>query len=222
MNDKLIDISEIIKNFDKDGYLVSENFLNKKECDELLRRMLIDWGKENRSSIHGKDFRIHSPIKANLFTRSIIDRIVKDNKCLLKNFFKDEVPWLVEFSSICVFPNAKRQPIHRDQQFFNKKLITFFINLFDVKDAHGPLAVIKGGHKVTNEKDFSSNELAKLTINEGSYILMNSLLPHAGCENTSKCSIRPVFYFSIGDPNLDGPEYSISEDLWKKVKFDLD
>ena len=222
MNDKPIDIEKRIETFEKNGYFVSEKFLNKDECNELLRRMLIDWGKEKRSSIHKKDFRIHSPIKLNTFTQSLVDKFVKENKILLKNFFENDIAWLCELSSICVFPNAKRQPIHRDQGSFDKKLISIFINLFDVEENIGPLAVNEGGHKIFNDEDVDINNMIKLTNKAGSYVMMNSLLPHAGFENTSQSSIRPVFYFSIGDPNLIGPEYSISSELIKKIKFNLD
>lgn len=221
MKKKSIDIDHRIKLFKKKGYLVSENFLNNKECDELLRQMLIDWGKGVRSSIHKKDFRIHCPMRHNTFTKSIIDKFVKENKLLLKNFFEDEIAWLCELSSICVFPNAQRQPIHRDQNYFDKKLITCFINLFDINENVGPLAVCEGGHKILDDKDVDINNMTKLLIKRGSYVLINSLIPHAGYENTSKSSIRPVFYFSIGDPDLNGPEYSIKDELIKKIKLDL-
>lgn len=221
MNNKSIDIKQEIQFFERNGYYVSENFLNSDECKELLRRMLIDWRKGIRSNIHRNDFRIHCPIKDNSFTRSIIDRFIKENKLLLRNFFEDEIVWLCELSSICVFPNAKRQPIHRDQGTFGKKLITCFINLFDVNENIGPLAVYEGGHKIINDQDVDINNMKKLLIKAGSCVIMDSLTPHAGYENISKDSIRPVFYFSIGDPDLEGPVYSISDDLVKKIKFDL-
>lgn len=226
MNNKSINIKERINFFEKNGYCISENFLNSEECKELLRRMLINWNNGNQSYIHSSPFRIHCPIKDNLFTRSIIKRFIKENKLLLKNFFEDDIFWLCELSSICVFPNANRQVIHRDQSTHDKKLITCFINLFDVDENLGPLAVYEGGHKNINEKDMDLNNMdlnnmTKLLIKAGSCVIMDSRLPHAGYENTSKNSIRPVFYFSIGDPNLYGPVYSMTDDLKKKIKFNI-
>ena len=221
MNNKSIYINQRIEFFERNGYCVSEKFLNNDECKELLNRMLINWSNGNHSFIHSSKFRIHCPINDNLFTRSIIEKFIKENKLLLKNFFEDDIVWLCELSSICVFPNAKRQSIHRDHVNFGKKLISCFIYLFDVDENIGPLAVYEGGHKIINEQDMDFNNMTKLLIKAGSCVMMDSLLPHAGFENTSKNSIRPVLYFSIGDPDIEGPVYSIPDDLKKRIKFDL-
>ena len=191
-------------NFFDDGYAVEENILTKEECQDLFKQILYDWQTvDSFSQIHASDFRIHSPVQLTDLTKSIIQKVVDRYKNLLSEFFDDEDPWLVELSSICVFPNAKSQHLHRDQSDTKGKLITFFINLLDVKDNTGPLLI---GDNL-------------MCLPQGSCVVMNSLTEHAGSSNTSHSNIRPVFYFSIGDPDLDGPTYSIAPIYHKKIKF---
>lgn len=186
------------------GYLVEESLLTKEECDSLFKQILYDWQiTKSFDYIHESDFRIHCPVQLTDLTKSVIKKVVEKYKPVLKDFFSDVDPWLSELSSICVFPNAKEQHIHRDHSIENGKLVTFFINLLNVEDNAGPL-IIKNN---------------PMCLPQGSCVLMDSLTKHAGGSNTSHSNIRPVFYFSIGDPDLDGPTYSIDPKYYKKFKL---
>ncbi len=210
-----------MKDFFNDGYLVSEKFLSKEECYKLFQQMISDWKSvSDYSYVHEENFRIHSPMQMNEFVMSIIKKITFQHLDLLKTFFDGEDAWLAELSSICVFPNAKSQHIHRDQSNPKGKLLTFFVNIFDISDDCGPLVVAPGYHK--NEKEeVNYDDVVKLSVPAGSYIIMNSLLPHAGSANTTSSNIRPVFYFSIGSLDLKGSTYSISQNYWEKIKFEF-
>ena len=193
-----------MSDFFNNGYTVTKSILTKNECNDLFKQILCDWQTGNLFSyIHESDFRIHSPVQITDLTKSIVQKVVECHRHILKDFFDDIDPWLVELSSICVFPNAEQQPIHKDQSDVNGKLVTFFINLLDIEDNFGPLLI----------------DNCPMSLPQGSCVLMNSLTEHAGGSNTSHSNIRPVFYFSIGDPDLSGPTYSIAPIYRKKVRF---
>ena len=189
--------------FDK-GYSITKNILTEEECISLFKQILYDWQTgDSFSNIHSSDFRIHCPVQITDLTKTIVQRVVETHKDILKDFFDDVDPWLVELSSICVFPNAESQHLHRDQSDPDGKLVTFFINLLDVEDNIGPLLI---GN-------------TPMSLPQGSCVMMNSLTEHAGDSNSTHSNVRPVFYFSIGDPDLVGPTYSIASIYKKKVRF---
>ena len=131
---------------------------------------------------------------------------------LIHSFLLDDDPWLVEIGSICVFPGAKQQHLHRDHADPQRKLLTCFLNLMDVDEETGPLFLLPG-HQLGAQSDppaISADQRpagVTMILPAGSSVLMDGSLPHCGLANTSCHSIRPVFYFSLGDSSIQGPTY---------------
>ena len=203
-------------NFIEDGYVTRRKVITSDECQKLLSYMISDWGKRDFNYIHGSDCRLHSSLKMTSFTVSMMRKVLLSYRDILNKFLDDR--WLVEFSSICTFPGAVSQQVHRDQSV-DGKLVTIFVNLTDVDRRCGPLKVIPRTHYSTDfNYDESSSRL--MTLSRGSSVMMDSRLLHSGTANTSHSKIRPVFYFSFGAADLKGPVYSIKSSYWKKYKLD--
>ena len=134
--------------------------------------------------------------------------------------------YLAEFSSICVFPGAKPQQLHQDQNHLDRKLVSIFVNLFDIDEQCAPLVVAPGSHKIESKqienlgKQINNKPPQKMILPPGSSVLMDSRLHHAGTENTTMNSIRPVFYFSFGEIDIHGPTYSILPEYHQKYTLD--
>ncbi|KZR69416.1 Phytanoyl-CoA dioxygenase (PhyH) [Prochlorococcus marinus str. MIT 1313] len=151
---------------------------------------------------------------------------LKSYKPVLDEFLAEEhMQWLVEFSSICAFPGAKGQQLHRDMSIQDKRLVTIFINLLDVDEKSGPLLVISGSQNYTWE-DYSSSprylaleDFRVMTLPRGSSVLMDSRVLHSGTANTSLDCMRPVFYFSFGEKDINGPTYSIRKEYSGRYKL---
>lgn len=199
--------------FLRDGYVVQHKLLAKDQCDGLMAQILSDWRIPERSCyVHQKKFRIHAASEWNELTRSAVRTICKQFSGLIHSFLLENDPWLVELASISVFPGAKQQHLHRDHDDPRRKILTCFLNLMDIDDNGGPLFLVPGYQHgaQSNLKLIMSGQRpagVKMILPAGSCVLMDGSLPHCGLANTSRHSIRPVFYFSLGDPSIDGPTY---------------
>ena len=107
----------------------------------------------------------------------------------------------------------------------DKRLVTIFINLLDVDEKSGPLLVISGSQNYTWE-DYSSSprhlaleDFRVMTLPRGSSVLMDSRVLHSGTANTSLDCMRPVFYFSFGEKDINGPTYSIRKEYSGRYKL---
>lgn len=199
--------------FQRDGYVVQRRLLSEDDCDGLMAQVLSDWRVPERSLyVHKKKFRIHATSEWNELTRCAVKKTYQRFSRLIHLFIQDDDPWLVELGSICVFPGAKQQHLHRDHADPQRKLLMCFLNLMEVDEECGPLSVWPGYQlgAQSNPRPITSDRQpagVKMILPAGSCVLMDGSLPHCGLANTSSHSIRPVFYFSLGDPSIQGPTY---------------
>ncbi len=213
--------------FDKDGYLVKEKVIQPPVCQGVFGQILESWKQEKFDYIHSANMRIHAPLELSETTTWVMKNILKEYLPVLDTFLPEEkMRYLAEFSSICVFPGAKPQKLHPDQHHQDRKLVTIFVNLFEVGEQCGPLIVVPHSHKIKSkeikdsEKQVINRPSQKMILPPGSSVLMDSRLVHAGTENTAMNSIRPVFYFSFGEIDIDGPTYSILPEYRQKYTLD--
>ena len=213
--------------FDTDGYLVKEKVIQPPVCQAVFGQILESWKQKKLDYIHSANMRIHAPLEFSETTTWVMKNILKEYLPVLNNFLPEEkMRYLAEFSSICVFPGAKPQKLHPDQNHQDRKLITIFVNLFEVGEQCGPLIVVPHSHKSWNTQVEENGSLSskkrelKMILPSGSSVLMDSRLVHAGTENTTINSIRPVFYFSFGEIDIKGPTYSILPEYRQKYTLD--
>lgn len=209
------DLSDLSLKFLRDGYVVQRRLLSETDCDGLMAQVLSDWRvPEKNLYVHKKKFRIHAASVWNELTRCAVKKTYHQFSSLIHSFLLNDDPWLIELGSICVFPGAKQQHLHRDHADPQRKILNCFLNLFDVDDKSGPLFLLPRYQHVaqSNLRPTTTDQRpvgVKMTLPAGSCVLVDAFLPHCGLANTSSHSIRPVFYFSLGDPSIDGPTYSI-------------
>ncbi|GEM_PF-115542 len=212
--------------FDTDGYLVKEKVIQPPVCQAVFGQILESWKQGTFDYIHRADMRIHTPLELSETTTWVMKNILKEYLPVLNTFLPEhKMRYLVEFSSICVFPGAKAQELHPDQNHQYRKLVTIFVNLFEVGEQCGALIVVPQTHKNQSKQIKDSqkqviNKPQKMILPPGSSVLMDSRLVHAGTENTTMNSIRPVFYFSFGEIDIEGPTYSILPDYRQKYTLD--
>lgn len=210
-----IDGDNLSLKFLRDGYVVQRRLLSEDDCFDLFAQVLSDWRISERNLyVHKKKFRIHAASEWNQLTRSVVKKTYQKFSQLIHSIFLDDDPWLAELGSICVFPGAKKQHLHRDHADPQGKILTCFLNLTDVVEETGPLFLVPGHQLGTqsNSHPIKTGERppgAKMTLPAGSCVLMDGSLPHCGLANTSCHSIRPVFYFSLGAAFVEGPTYGI-------------
>ncbi|MEM7554363.1 MAG: TIGR02466 family protein [Cyanobacteria bacterium P01_A01_bin.84] len=213
--------------FETDGFLVKERAIAPTVCQAVFGQILESWKQGVFDYIHRTNMRIHTPLKFSETTTWVMKAILKEYLPILNSFLPEhKMRYLAEFSSICVFPGAKPQKLHPDQHHQHRKLVTIFVNLLEVGEQCGPLIVVPHSHKLektpvkNREKQVINKPSQKMILPPGSSILMDSRLVHAGGENTTANSIRPVFYFSFGEIDIDGPTYSLLPEYRQKYTLD--
>lgn len=202
---------KLITKFEQDGYVVVEEILHPERCAELLKFIISSFGTTSQDFIIASDYRLHTPLELNPLTMDSMQQIVKPAHLLLSHFLTEK-QCLAELSSITVFPNAAAQNLHPDERNVGKYLVSIFVNLAPTSSESGALLIVPGSHH-TPGKDYPPEAAIPVEVPAGSAVFMNSKTTHAGGGNCSVDRIRPVFYFSLGDPDLKGPTYSIREDV---------
>ena len=197
--------------FEDRGYVVAPSLFSEETCTDLLQYIIASFHRTKSDYIIEPNSRVHSPLELTSLTQDAVTQAVEPNYNTLETFLSGSQR-LVELSSITVFPYAKAQRIHPDEQNLGKHLISVFINLAPTTKASGALRIIPGSHK-DPDRNFRSVASEVLELPLGSAVYMNSKTWHGGGANQTSDRIRPVFYFSFGEPGLDGPTYSILPDV---------
>ncbi|ACK66199.1 Phytanoyl-CoA dioxygenase [Rippkaea orientalis PCC 8801] len=200
--------------FDTDGFFVIEKALSEAHCAELLQFIIASFNTTQPDFIIQPDFRIHCPLPVTPLIKTTISTIIKPAYGILDDFLRGSQR-LVELSSITVFPHAKGQRIHPDERNEGKYLVSVFVNLAPTTAEAGALRIIPGSHQDLN-RNFSQEDPDILELPIGSAVFMNSKTWHGGGSNTTLDRVRPVFYFSFGEPKLKGPTYSILKEVDKQ------
>lgn len=201
---------------DQKGFFVIEQALSPELCSELLGYIIASFAKTKPDFILEPNFRAHTPLELIPLTSTAITQVVQQGYPSLDRFLSG-AQRLVECSSITVFPHAKAQNIHPDEQNSGKNLISVFVNLAPTTQASGALRIIPGSHKhLSDLAPKGSPDILELPL--GSAVFMNSKTWHGGGANRTVDTIRPVFYFSFGEPYLKGPTYSILPEVFDLVK----
>ena len=225
----LIFYDDKVNRFLKDGYLQSKKVFTDKECNNLLASMINDWLINEHTEVRNPRCRVHCPMTLNTFTISILRKIVSVYRDVLKEYLDKNSQWLVEFSSLCPFPGAESQKVHPDVTInsgsdhtlisCDKKIVTIFVNLFNVNKKDGPLEVFPGSHThpdICNFKKGNKPRSRLMTGPAGSSVLMDGRIWHRGTGVAWDGNFRPVFYASFGSEDLWGPVYSIQSSYHKK------
>lgn len=200
----------------KYGYFVIEKVIPEATCKALLGHVISSFPQSQTDFIIKPDFRMHVPLSLTPLVGQSIEKILSPAATVVSEFLSGSQK-LVELSSITVFPHAQAQNIHPDEQNKNKQLLSVFVNLVPTTQASGALHIVPGSH-LNYKKDHSKEIDQVLELPMGSAVFMNSKTWHGGGANQTVDRIRPIFYFSFGEPNLPGPTYSIRPDVRKLEK----
>jgi hypothetical protein len=198
--------------FERQGYITLESLLPADACAGLFKQVLQSHHDSIRSYVLAGSLRAHCPLRLSPLVKRVLRSVIESRydviaQCLHRH------KWLVELSSITVFPGAACQPIHVDEEDPDKAIVTVFINLFATEERVGPLCVFPGSHRRPPEAGAAPRTLL---LPPGSAVIMNSKVWHAGTENISADRIRPVVYFSFGDDDIAGPTYSLRSEYRRK------
>ena len=206
-----------LEEFEKNGYFIVQEALSESDCDSLLAEVIESFHSSTPSAIKEPRYRRHSPMPLSAQVSEAITTTVEHGHDPLSSFLRND-QLLVELSSITVFPNAKAQPLHRDEANRGHYLVSVFINLAATSKGVGALQVMPGSHDM---EQGGAGEAISLELPKGSAVFMNSKLLHAGGANTSNDQIRSVFYFSMGELDLYGSTYSIRDEV-AQARMSLD
>lgn len=195
--------------FERDGYVVIPEILSSAHCAELLREILEATRVQPPTVIKEPKFRSHIPLPMTAVVSDAVALCVEHAHSILSPFLKNEQE-LVELSSITVYPNAEEQQLHRDEANDGHYLASVFINLAETEAIAGALLVVPGSHHL---EEGGSGETIAIEVPQGSAVVMNSKLLHAGGGNRTLDRMRSVFYFTMGERGLYGPPYSILNEV---------
>jgi len=206
--------------------MATQSVIPAGDCEIVFNEMKNFWADSKGNYIYSPELRFHVPMVMTETNVKVMKSALKNFKHILDKFLLEEhMQWLVEFSSICVFPGAKGQQLHRDMSTQDKRLITIFINLLDVDEKSGPLLVIAGSQNYsweeypTSPRFLALEDYRVMALPQGSSVLMDSRVLHSGTANTSLNCMRPVFYFSFGEKDIKGPTYSMRTEYLGKYKL---
>lgn len=201
---------------DQNGFFVIEQAIAPDLCTELLGYVIHSFARTQSDFILEANFRAHTPLALTPLVSGAMTQVVQQGYASLDRFLAG-AQRLVECSSITVFPYAKAQSIHPDEQNIGKNLISVFVNLAPTTQESGALRIIPGSHRrVRNAPPNVTPDVLELPL--GSAVFMNSKTWHGGGANQTTDKIRPVFYFSFGEPHLEGPTYSILPEVFDLAK----
>tara|TARA_R110002096_G_scaffold361075_2_gene554095 strand:- start:9941 stop:10882 length:942 start_codon:yes stop_codon:yes gene_type:complete len=195
--------------FERDGYVVIPEVLSSAHCADLLRETIACFHSSTPTVIKEPSFRRHTPLPLSQAVSDALTLSIEHAHPVLSPFLK-KTQELVELSSITVFPNAAEQPLHRDEANEGHYLASVFLNLAKTSEEVGALHLVPGSHDL---HEGGSGAPIAIEVPQGSAVIMNSKLLHYGGANQSADRIRSVVYFSVGEPNLYGPPYSILEEV---------
>ena len=130
---------------DEKGFFVIEKALSPELCSELLGYVIASFSKTRPDFVLEPSFRIHTPLELTSLTSKVITQVVQKGYSGVDRFLSGSQR-LVECSSITVFPHAKAQKIHPDEQNPGKNLISVFVNLAPTTQTSGALRIIPGSH----------------------------------------------------------------------------
>ena len=215
-----LDIYSDYNKFLDDGFIVKPSFFDSDLCNALMLETINSWNSI-RSDIKSPNYRIHSPLLLSDISLVALRKVTSHFFSLLDQFLSTSND-LVELSSICSFPGAASQELHRDHSTYGKRLITIFANLFDTDISSGALHVCPGSHKLPFDdpaSNFDHLEKQPIVFPAGSLCIMNGSLVHCGGANSSNNKIRPVWYCTFGDSDIFGPAYSIHSEVSDKYNL---
>ena len=210
--------SDLLNDFTRDGYVVIDQLFDDEHCAALFQRVLAALDEPERTGIHENLCRTHCPLKLDDITRQAT-RMIIDRIGLILDEVLPRERFLVELSSITSFPGAAEQPVHPDETDPDRQIVSCFVNLMPATEEVGALQVFPGTHCSDNNIDSPAEPLI-MALAAGSVVVMNSKLHHAGGANRTIDRIRPVFYVSFGDSDIEGPAYSIRDEYWRQHTID--
>lgn len=203
------------KAFKERGYFVVRNLLTPRQCSALLKGILETLPGSSEYYVHEKDYRLHSPLVIDAHVRQALAACAEVGGEVMDAFLRRR-KFLVELSSITVFPGAVAQHYHRDEMEKDKHIASFFVNLFPTVKGVGAFGVVPGSHVGKWPKRLNPKILE---LPAGSVVFMDGKLIHAGTENNSLDRVRPVIYGSFGDDDIQGPTYSLRPDYRRKFQL---
>jgi hypothetical protein len=197
-----------------DGFFVIEGLLAPDHCADIFAEVLEALSQPHRAYVHEGRFRAHCPLALSPSVERAVHAAVGAGYEPLDALLRRRKS-LVELSSITVFPGAACQPLHCDASDPERYIASVFINVFPTARGVGPLCVVPGSHSGRVAADAPR----VLELPPGSAVFMDGKLRHAGTENSSTDRIRPVFYFSFGDDDIDGPTYSLRPEYRRRYQL---
>lgn len=137
---------------ENDGYMIVENVLSNKECDNLLKN--INNARKKKlpvGEIHSTRNREDRMLPVEK-VKSYIRKIYNKTECNWKNIIGNN-PILCECSSLMSYPGSEHQIWHTDTtyNYGDASLISIGIALDDIDKTMGPLNVFKGSHEMYTE-----------------------------------------------------------------------
>ena len=135
-----------------------------------------------------------------------------------------EDPRLVECSAMIVFPGARDQDWHRDNDYdpSESHLLSIGIALQTITEDMGPLEVVAKTHASADDVDEDIERMygEKMTCSQNDIVAWDSSLHHRGTGNTSDVP-RVVLLFTIASagPLPDGSTYTLQERYKRGKKF---
>ena len=194
------------------GFAIVPDVLSEIERQALSKNVVAQFS--SNTSYHPRSqnisryaSRAHIPMPLDELAWTVMENVVEKASDDLKATL-GATRELVELSSLTVFPGAQAQEWHPD---VTGNMLSVFVSLVPTEQDVGALEVIPGSH--TSESHPDETRGVALEVPAGSAVLMRSSLWHRGGANRSVDRIRPIFYFTLGDPSLEGPTYSIRESL---------
>lgn len=193
--------NEKIKFFEKNGYFIIENFIDKvftEKLKSLTYKIANTQRRKNKSYTYGKNNnlqRIYNLIgKSNLYLKLILDKRIE---LILENFFQRDTLhakyYLSSYQANILYPGAESQILHTDLAIPEPLppwpiRLNININLDEFTIKNGATLVIPGSHKYLKKPDpFMKNlKFKKLIAPAGSLIIWTGHLWHKSGKNSSK------------------------------------
>lgn len=213
--------TDMLARFERDGFVIVEGLLDAAECAELMEQILADTRAGHSSSIRQRECRLHTPLTLKNHVRAGLTSIVDAAEGVLAGYLKRQ-QYLCELSSITIFPYAQPQGLHVDEPNRERYLVSCFVNLGATSADGGALRVVPGSHLLPLDQVDTAElerQAVAVELDAGGLVIMSSKLWHAGGGNSSTDRVRPVFYASFGDADLQGPVYSIRSEYRQSFEW---
>ena len=207
---KPISLNNKINQFNKDGFFIKKNFLSKKRCNDIIKKLEIIKKKRQKKKLFTGDKTIEVIFNFFYEDLSLLKLIInKTVNSFIKKILDKHYVLQVNSARNVLYSQSKKKKAagykwHKDNRFINREsmkpcvLHSVIICLDDFNNYNGATEYIPNSHKsnLFFNRNQNKNKSKKILANKGDLIFLHGNLIHKAGKNSKPNTSRwSIFAF---------------------------